>query len=272
MACCRNRTFAKIVDYCKECGIDIKTNTKARGHQGVFLHNSDLKRIDISKTLNSEKFLQVTAHEFAHFFHHTLDKEFGCLEAIFGVKSEILFDELIAVTNYVAGNTYVDNINEELQKIKHQIKEQENIIKQKYPAFKRSEKFDKIEKEIKKSEAKYLLKYDKVKVVSQFKYIIYSLETLKNDFPTIMPECAAYLNLRSLQRRQNRYSRKLNHLRKYYLKPAELFARFVEGLVVNPIKVKELAPEAYSAFIERLEYRSFKQLKGFLNIAWGYEI
>ena len=130
MACTGNRTFTKLIEYCKECGIEVKTSTKARGHQGVFLHNNyDLRRIDISKNLSPQKAVPVIAHEFTHFFHHSIDSSFGSLEKIFGVKDEILLDELAAVTEFVTGRFTELNVRQELLKIKSQIKEQENIIK-----------------------------------------------------------------------------------------------------------------------------------------------
>ncbi len=265
----RNRTVLDIIKYCKSCGLEVKTSTNARGHQGVFLYNSnDLKRIDISKKLADEKVVPVIAHEFAHFFHQKMDENFESLEEIFGVKSEILFEELYAVTAFVASNAVELKIREELIDIKSKIQEQENIIKKKYPNFKRSKKFAEFEKYIKNSDAKYLLKYDRVKVFSWFKYIIYSVDTVLKDFPQMPKEFAAYISLRSLQRRQTRYSRKYRKLIKYYEKPSELFARFVEGLVINREKVQELAPNAYNSFMERLEYRSFMPLKGILEMVW----
>ena len=268
MACTRNRTFTRLVDYCRDCGLEVKTTTKARGHQGVFLHdNKDLRRIDISKNLSPDKAVPVIAHEFTHFFHHNIDSQFENLEKIFGVKEEILLDELTTVTEFVTGNTAELTARKELQKVKNKIREQESIIKSKYPNFKRSEKFLKFENYIKNSAAKYLLKYDKVKVISHFQYVIYSVDNLKRDFPDMPEEYAAYINLRSLQRLQSRYSRKLRGLKRYYAKPAELFARFVEALVIDRDKVAELAPEAYEAFKERLEFKAFRNLKNFLDIA-----
>ncbi len=269
MADTRNRTFSKLVEYCEQCGIEVKTSTKARGHQGVFLHNSgDLRRIDISKDLPEEKVIPVVTHEFTHFFHHNLDPQFENLEKIFGVKDEILLEELAAVTGFVTGNTAELTARKEIQNIKYRIKEEEKVIKLKYPDFKRSAKFNQFESYIKNSAAKYLLKYDRVKVVSNFKYVIYSLDTIQRDFPDMPDEYRAYINLRSLQRKQSRYSRKLNGLKKYYSKPAELFARFVEGLVIDRYRVAEIAPEAYSAFMERLEFKAFKEIKEFLDIVW----
>ncbi len=273
MADTRNRTFSRLVEYCKQCGIEVKTSTKARGHQGVFLHNNaDLRRIDISRNLPPEKVIPVVTHEFTHFFHHNLDPQFENLEKIFGVKDEVLLEELAAVTGFVTGNTAELAAREEIKSIKLKIKEQEGLIKLKYPEFKRSAAFSEFERYIKNSAAKYLLKYDRVKVISNRKQVVYSLDTIQQDFPDMPDAYRAYINLRSLQRKQTRYSRKLNGLKKYYSKPAELFARFVEGLVIDRERVAELAPETYAAFIERLEFKAFKRIKDFLDIVWSVDL
>lgn len=263
----RNRTIAAIVDYCKTCGIDVHTETKARGHQGVFLHdNKNFKRIDISKKLPKEKVLQVIAHEFAHFFHQKLDKNFENLQEIFGVKHEILIPELNSITLFLVGDENEISAKKALDEIIQGIKDYEAIIKKDYPNFKRSAKFIEFERYIKRSEARFLLKYDNVKIVNLTGYVVYKLENIKQDFPEIPEPFIAYINLRALQRRQKRISRRLNKLKNYYEKPTELFARFIEAYVVDKNIVQELAPETYSSFVERLDFKVFKQLKEFLDL------
>ena len=152
MANPRNREIKNIINYCLKYGIEVHTTTNARGHQGIFLHdNKNLKRIDISKKLPEERFYPVIAHEFTHYFHQTLDKDFKSLQEIFGVKEEILIPELENVTMFVAGNTTESKTNTELAKILNEIKELETIIKQEFPNFKRSNKFNEFEKFIKNS-------------------------------------------------------------------------------------------------------------------------
>ena len=265
----RDRNIKTIINYCSECGIEIHTSTKARGHQGVFLHdNKNLKRIDIRKNIPQERFFPVIAHEFAHYFHQTLDKDFESLQEIFGVKEEILLPELESITAFVAGNETETKANTELNRILNEIKKHEEIIKKEYPEFKRSQKFKEFEKYIKHSDAKYLLRYDKVKMMKLTGIVIYNIETIEKDFPEIPQAFIAYIHLKRLQRYQRKLSRQVGKLKKYYAKPTELFARFIEGLVIDREQVKTLAPEAFSAFIERLEYRKFKQLKGLLDIIY----
>ena len=265
----RDRNIKTIINYCSECGIEIHTSTKARGHQGVFLHNNkNLKRIDIRKNIPQERFFPVIAHEFAHYFHQTLDKDFESLQEIFGVKEEILLPELESITAFVAGNETETKANTELNRILNEIKKHEEIIKKEYPEFKRSQKFKEFEKYIKHSDAKYLLRYDKVKMMKLTGIVIYNIETIEKDFPEIPQAFIAYIHLKRLQRYQRKLSRQVGKLKKYYAKPTELFARFIEGLVIDREQVKTLAPEAFSAFIERLEYRKFKQLKGLLDLIY----
>lgn len=264
----RNGRLSLIIEYCKECGVEVHTSTKARGHQGVYLHNAkgDLHRIDISRDLPDEHVLPVIAHEFAHFFHHSLDDEFGCLQEILGIKEEVLIPELEAVTTFLTGNSVQEKVEEEVEKIKSEIKKYETIIKSRYPNFLRSKKFKEFDRYIKNSPAKYLLKYDRVKVLDCFKLVVYSIEDLHKQFPDMPEEFVAYINLRALMRRQRRFSSKKRKLTNYYSRSSELFARFIECYVSDKDTLKTLAPFTFEAFEERIEYRSFKLLKGFLSL------
>lgn len=263
----RNRKLKPIIDFCRSCGVEVNTSTRARGHQGVFLHdNRDLKRIDISSKLPENRLLPVIAHEFAHFFHYSIDKEFGGLDKIFGLKEDILLEELEAVTAHIAGDVVQNSVGTEKEKIKQQLKHYESIIKKEYPDFKRTGKFVEFERYIKRSDARFLLKYDRVKVFSWFKYVVYSIDRLREDFPDMPEAFVAYINLRALQRRQRRISGRLRKMKNYYAKHSELFARFVEAYVIDKEKVRTLAPNVYEAFNERLEYKSFKDLRGLLEL------
>ena len=46
----------------------------------------------------------------------------------------------------------------------------------------------------------------------------------------------------------------INKLNKYFSKPTELFARFVEGLYIDEQKTRELAPNATVRFFELLNW------------------
>ena len=98
----RTKPFTKrnVIDYLRSLNIEVKTNTKARGNNGIYLNN----RIDIAKGLKEEKALEVLVHEFAHYIHSRIDKNFnktgGSLEVLFDTQDiKQIKKELDAVTN-----------------------------------------------------------------------------------------------------------------------------------------------------------------------------
>ena len=147
--------------------------------------------------------------------------------------------------------------------VEYSIKEQENIIKRDYPKFMRSKRFKEFEKYIKKSDAKYLLKYDRIKLIRGFwrkDSRIYTIDTIENDFPDMPEAFAAYIRLKSYQKKQARISAKINKSKKYYARPTELFARFVEGLYLDKEYAKKLAPTSAQIFNELLDKGYYKDL------------
>ena len=124
------------------------------------------------------------------------------------------------------------------------------------------------EKYIKNSDAKYLLKYDRVKLVKGFwrkEYKIYSINTLQQDFSGMPQAFAAYIQLRSYQRKQARISARINKSKKYYSRPTELFARFVEGMFIDRERICEIAPNTAKIFDELLQNGYYKELKEVIN-------
>ena len=157
-----------LIRFFQELGIDVHTSTKARGHGGFCLKN----RIDISKNLSEERRIPTLIHEFAHFIHskieNGIEKNGGNLSVIFKSENPILFDELVEVTHFVDENSLCQKLYEHKKIIKQKMLEEEKIIKEFYPKFLRSKRFKEFEKYIKHSEARYLLKYDRVKIVTGF--------------------------------------------------------------------------------------------------------
>lgn len=301
----------QLIKYFKSLGIEVYTNTKARGYQGFFLKN----RIDISKNTKEERIIPTLLHEFAHFIHSKIEPEMvktgGSIEVLFNVKphetslraseksaaiqekkifrlfrcinaprndvnhltiqsfDHLTFQkELIAVTHFVDENSLCHKLYEHKEQIKRKIKIQEAQIKKDYPKFMRSKKFKEFDKYIKKSKAKYLLKYDRVKFVSPFlrREELLSIDNLERDFPDMPQAFCAYIRLKSAQRKQTRVSSRINRLKKYYSKPAELFARFVEGLYIDEARVHALAPHAAQRFFELLESGYYFELKEVLDL------
>ena len=328
----------QLIKYFKSLGIEVYTNTKARGHQGFFLKN----RIDISKNTKEERIIPTLLHEFAHFIHAKIEpdmpKNGGDLVVLFdletphlqplphkgrgeqslqgslfsnlfnkkhseqpssiaeqreplrdeasdpvgaaarvrvgaqrsgeGLTNQTIKKELLAVTNFVDSNSHHAKLLEHKNQIKKRIKFLEAQIKQDYPNFMRSKKFKEFDKYIKKSKAKYLLKYDRVKLISPFlRHVeVFSIDNLERDFPDMQPAFCTYIRLKSAQKKQARISAKINKLNKYYEKPAELFARLVEGLFINPQHTQELAPFVTKRFYELLAQNYYFELKEVLNM------
>lgn len=298
----------KLIKYFKTLGIDVYTNTKARGHQGFFMKN----RIDISKNVKEERLVPTLLHEFAHYIHNKIEpnmpKTGGSLEVLFDINSslraneeseaiqeKLLFGllrrnsvsprsdensshftlhasliekELLAVTNFVDENSHCTKLLAHKEQLKKKIKYFEAQIKEDYPKFMRSVKFREFDKVIKKSKAKYLLKYDRVQLITPFlrRKEVFSIDNLERDFPELNPAFCAYIRMKSAQKKQARNSRRLNYYKKYYSKPTELFARFVEGLYIDEARVRAHAPHSTQRFLKLLEEGYFFELKNVLEM------
>lgn len=262
------KIFNNMVEFVRNLGVKVNTNTKARGHQGFFLKD----RIDICKDITLERKIEVLIHEFTHYIHAKIDsniaKSGGDLEKLFP-KSDVkrLSDELFAVTMYFDKNKGYKLLKAKRAGILGEIKAISTTIKNTYPEFKRSEPFKKIEKIIKKTDAKYLLKYDKVKIKTAFigKLKYYSIDTLDSDFPQFDSNTKNYLLLKSKQRTLRRISSRITRITNYYKRPTELFARFVEALFIDTNKVSEIAPYTYLVFCKELSENRFLELADFIN-------
>ncbi len=261
----------ELIQYFKSIGLEVHTTTKARGHQGFYMRN----RIDISKNISEERFIPTLLHEFAHYVHSRIEplmeKNNGSLEVLFNINDDlaVIEKELLAVTNLVDNQSRCDKLKQHKKIIKEKIIDYEKIIKNRYPKFMRSKKFKEFDKYIKKSKARYLLKYDRIKLVSGilFKKVeVYTIDNIEKDFVDMPVEFVAYIRLKSCQKRQSRVSAKINRLQKYYSKPTELFARFVEGLYLNPHQVKITAPQAYERFMMLLDNGYYPYLQEVINM------
>lgn len=260
------------IKFLTEQGITVKTGTKARGSLGICFKN----RIDISRKAAHDKRLNILVHEYAHKIHYDLEKEIfgkgGTLEKLFKItETKIFLQELIKVTNFVDKNSLFDNFYTKKVEIKSEIKTLENIIKHDYPDFKKTCIFKPIDNYFKKnkSPAKYLLKYDNVKITQTIfrKEKFYSIKTLDQDFPEIPEFLRAYIRLKSKEREYQKFYRFKNKAEKYYKKPTELFARFVEGIFIDKDKIYELAPAAYTRFAELLNQNYYGNLKKLFELA-----
>ena len=116
-------TKRNVVEFLRSLNIEVKTNTKARGNQGLYQKN----RIDISRGLNEEKAIEVLVHEFAHHIHYKIDKDFlkngGSLCNIFNTDDTTeIQTELINVTNLIDKNSRLKIFMDAKEEASSQIK------------------------------------------------------------------------------------------------------------------------------------------------------
>ncbi|MBQ9245612.1 hypothetical protein IJ182_05025 [bacterium] len=263
-------TKKNVIEYLKSLDIEVKTNTKARGNNGLYQRN----RIDIAKGLEEEKAINVLVHEFAHHIHSKIDKDFvktgGSIATLFNTSDiTAIQQELINVTNLIDQNSRLKIFLNAKQETSNTIKSMQNAIKRDFPEFQRSKKFTEFEKYVKNSDAKYLVKYDAIRLTQGFffkKERIITVKNLENDFPNMPKAFQTYIRLCSLQKKQSRITRRINKLNKYYTKPTELFARFVQGYFTNPETISTIAPNATKRFLSLLNNGYYKELKDFFEI------
>lgn len=263
-------TKRNVIEFLRSLNIEVKTNTKARGNQGLYQKN----RIDISRGLKEEQAIEVLVHEFAHHIHYKIDKDFlkngGSLENIFNTGDIVEIQaELINVTNLIDKNSRIKMFLEAKEEISKQIKGMQSAIRRDYPEFMRSKKFPEFEKYIKNSDAKYLVKYDAIRLMLGFffkKERVLTVKNLEVDFPDMPKAFQLYIRLCSMQRKQAKITRRISKLNKYYEKPTELFARYVQGYFSTPETISTVAPITTKRFNELLNSGYYKELKDLFEI------
>lgn len=249
----------KFIKYLKSLGIDVHCNTKARGHHGFCSGN----RIDVSKKLDDVAAVGVLLHEFAHHIHFKLEPSLltggGSLKVLFNTENtDEIEDELFKLSLQVFDSKVLNKIETMKKSVNEKVKEQKNKIKLFFPNFKIGSKFKEFDRYIKRSDAKYLLKYDKV-LIKKFwfsKKKIISVNSLNQDFPDMPEAFAAYIILKSLERKRNRLNARIYKIKKYLGKPTELFARFVQSYYLDYEKTKLIAPRTLSCF-EKLKSENY---------------
>lgn len=269
-----NSKVKELVDYVKSLDIIVNTNTKARGHRGFFLNSKN--RIDIASNLKDESFIRTLLHEFAHYVHSTFEKDIettgGTLQTVFKTDDETVLaeikKELVVVTHWIDESSLCKKLLTQKEGVKVKIKELDNEIKKDFPKFQRSKGFKEFDKVIKKSDAKYLLKCDRVRICGWFfqKDKTYSIDNIEHDFPELKPAFVAYIKLRSYQRKQSRISSRLNKINKYYERPTELFARFVEAYYKDKNELQNIAPVTSRHFETLLLNGVYGELKNVLQL------
>lgn len=263
----------RLTDYIKATGTDVRLNTKARGHHGFCTG----KRIDVSKNLSDEKTVEVLIHEFAHYSHFLLEPALirtgGNLSVLFDMPDiDGLKVELRAVTELVYDMRPLEKITALKCSNDEEVRILRTAVKAVYPDFKSSEKFPPFIKYARKSNARWLLKYDVVKIPGFlfFQPKLISVKTLDDDFPGMPEVFKNYLRLKSAQRRGRRLSSRIRAINSYLDKPGELFARFVQAYVLYPERTRSLAPRASAIFEKLLSTDFYPGLKNFLELCDGF--
>lgn len=263
-------TKRNVVEFLRALNIEVKTNTKARGNQGLYQKN----RIDIARGLKEEQAIDILVHEFAHHIHYKIDKDFlkngGSLQNIFNTNDTTeIQTELINVTNLIDKNSKLKIFLDAKEEASNQIKGMQSAIRRDYPEFMRSKKFPEFEKYIKNSDAKYLVKYDAIRLMQGFffkKERVLTVKNIETDFPDMPKAFQLYIRLCSMQRKQAKISRRINKMNKYYEKPTELFARYVQGYFSTPETISTIAPITTKRFNELLNAGYYKELKDLFEI------
>lgn len=224
----------KLVKYFESLGIEVCTDTDAHGHQGYFSDN----KIEISSSIKKRKLVPTLLHEFSHYIHTKIEQDLlqtgGNISAVFNlsdadINEEDFQQELFEVTNFVDKGSLCTILKSCKEKLNNKINKLETKIKRDCSEFK-------INKNIKDS----------------------SLNAFQDNL--------AYKELLSVKNEKQRICRCINKYIKYYSTPAELFARFVEGLFIDSEKVKNIAPNAYKRFFNLLEKGYYHELKNIFQI------
>ena len=259
----------KFINFLRKQGLTVNTTTKARGHQGICFKN----RIDISKNIDDKRAIEVIVHEYAHFIHSEIEPETfstgGTLEKLFDSDNITqIKKELVKITNFVDKNSTLEKFIQRKEELNNQISYYSDLIKKDYPNFLQTKKFKEFDKYIKKSKARYLLKHDRVKIVSFFlrKEEYFSIDTIERDFPDMPRAFVAYIKMNSIKKKRNNITSRINKLNKYYLRPTELFARFVEAIFKDKYTTESLAPNTCSQFYKLLETNYYNNLSEILEI------
>ena len=255
----RNRLL-DIENYLNSFGIEVNiAKNKARGNKGFFKVRGDNFRIDIAKNQPEENILTTLAHEFAHYVHYSFDKSLKKLDFIFDAENKLILPELLNIT--VA--SIPKETAEPLFRLKHEIKQEILDLNKKLKDFGFSENsisYLDLERKINRTKLRYLLKYDKVKVLEGFSSKIYSVNELDEE-----TDINLYIKLKSKQRALKRINSKISRLNKYYNSPTELFARSFELYATDKIKLAKIAPNVYNSFEKALNSNKMTLLNGFIK-------
>lgn len=255
----RNGTTS-LIDYIKSFGIDVNIGkTRARGNKGIFIARDNKNfRIDIAPAQSDCK--NILVHEFSHYVHYKYDRTLRSLSFIFPSLNNQEWDELIELTVLSIPKERVKPLFDKVDLLKEDITKQALLLKNSQPDFKLSAPLIKLERKI-PYPMKYLLKYDRVKVLNR----IYSIEDIDRDFSDFDIDLRLYLKLKSSQRALRRINSKISRINKYYNAPTELFARCSELYFTNKDLLSKKAPNIFKMYEEAVKLNKIPELSGLLK-------
>ena len=152
------------------------------------------------------------------------------------------------------GNIEIISFDHQYQQPK---KKQESNGREKYTAT--------MEKSLRKTPYKYLLKYDRVKLFGFFSSKLYSITDIKNSTELSKDEIN-YLIIKSKQRALKRINSKINKLNRYYNSNTELFARAIELFIKDKEYFKNNAPTLYDQINNAIETSRVPELRNLILI------
>ncbi len=266
MACTRDCVI-KLSEHIKSFGISVNIGkNKARGNKGFFKTDGNSYKIDIRKNLSEEEMLRILVHEFVHYVHYTYDKTLKSLDFIFPDCFDDYYEDLLKLTVDTVPKKFAEELFNQKYSLKNEIDSLSKKIKTTYPNIKLSDKNNHLNKEISRLDFKYLLKYDRVKILSGFSTKVLSIEDFQSDFPQINPVYYDYLILCSLKRQMNRVNSKISRLNRYYNSLSELLARSFEYYVTEAETMRELTPKLYDYYKYIIYTKKIKEISEMIKI------
>ena len=253
-------------EYIESFNISVNiAKNKAQGNKGFFKAKNGSFRIDIAKGLDEESSLMTLCHEFSHFIHYKYDKKLQSLDFIFDNINDELIEELIKVTINLIPKDNIKPLFEAKEKIQKEIKSLTKNFSSEIKDFKLSTGSNILEKSLRKTPYKYLLKYDRVKLFGFFSSKLYSITDIKNSTELSKDEIN-YLIIKSKQRALKRINSKINKLNRYYNSNTELFARAIELFIKDKQYLKNNAPTLYDQINKSIETSRVPELKKLISI------
>ena len=262
----RNRSIA-LADYISSLGLEVNLQkNKARGNKGFFANKNGQCRIDVSRDLKDGELTEVLIHEFAHYFHFTQDKSLKSLDFIFGDYDDNFLNELIEITVNSVDKQNASELFDLKEQTKNDIKTLVKSLQAEMPDFDKKVKNKKLESLINKSDLKYLLKHDNVKVLNFFNTKIYSIKNIDKDFHDFDNVLLNYVKLRSKERFLKKINSKISRINRYYNSPTELFARAFTMYVTNKTFMQNNAPNVLHKLDKVIAQNEFIMLNKVVEI------